>query len=149
MRDWQRGDEELPATGPFDRTGAARTAGASTARGDRRRTARFLPKRPIDVALSAVMDLTVLDLSATGVLLSCGWPLDIGDRRKLRMVIAGQPFAAWIEVRRVEQFPTATGARPGYLVGASFLSIDESSRDTLQRFIANQLRRLAARPRED
>ncbi|HET7056773.1 MAG TPA: PilZ domain-containing protein [Thermomicrobiales bacterium] len=149
MRDWQRGNEELPAAGPFDQTDAARTAGGSTTRGDRRRTARFLPKRSIDVALSTVMDFTVVDLSATGVLLSCAWPLDIGHRRKLQMVIAGRPFAAWIEVRRVEQFSASAGAPPGYLVGASFLSIDESSQDTLQRFIANQRRRLAARRRED
>lgn len=98
---------------------------------------RFVPKCPADVALAVVMDVTVLDLSATGILLSCDYRPGIGQRIQVRMVLNREPFVAWIDVKRVERTPAPTDGDSAFLVGAVFSSFDEQSGRALQQFTSS------------
>jgi len=78
----------------------------------------------------------VLDVSATGMLLACDCALDVGHRTQVRMVLGRDPFAAWIEVKRVAAIDPASprGSRR-CLVGAAFTSLDEQSARALHAFL--------------
>ena len=78
----------------------------------------------------------VLDLSATGMLLACDCALDVGHRTQVRMMLGRDPFAAWIEVKRVAVIESASPRGSSRcLVGAAFTSLDEQSARALHAFL--------------
>ena len=80
------------------------------------------------------MNVRVLDISTAGVLLQTTRMLNPGSRGSLRFTLAGAPFAADIQVRRVS---TASDAGSGYRVGASFVGITHEHRQLIERFMSN------------
>jgi hypothetical protein len=110
--------------------------GASAAPDERRRTPRHAPAREAQAELSMVLDVEVVDLSETGALLSTDRRLGIGHRLHIRTVLGREPFAAWLEVMRVEEVRRlALGRQKRYLVGGRFMSVDDANARTLKRFL--------------
>ena len=101
---------------------------------DRRRSPRHESSADLRLSLPNVTNGEVIDLSVTGALISTKTRLEIGDRARLSLVVGRQPFQAWVTVVRVEE-GTRSGGEVRYHTGVTFLSLDEGSRDVLQRFV--------------
>jgi hypothetical protein len=100
---------------------------------ERRRAARREVSEDF-VNLPATMSVRVLDISTAGVLLQAPRMLNPGARGSLRFSLAGAPFLADIQVRRVTS-GTDTGA--GYRIGATFVGMTLEHRQLIERFMNN------------
>lgn len=104
---------------------------------ERRRTPRVPIRRQVpDVSLPVSATVQLLDISASGVLLGCGQPLDVGRRARLRLRVGAEPITVMVEVRRLASAPRPGHA--GYRVGAEFVDLDEGSRRTIEGFLRSQ-----------
>ena len=95
---------------------------------DRRQHARHRCPEDLHLTVFGVLDVELVDISSTGVLFRSACAFPEGERLELQTVLAGEPFAAVVEVRRSQQVP-GSGVRP-YRIAASFASI---GRDTARR----------------
>jgi hypothetical protein len=102
-------------------------------RAERRRFPRYRPE-DVRVSMPVVINTEVLDISSGGALMSTSAALHVGQRARLRMLLDREPFAAWIEVKRVE-LGTQIGDEHRFRVGASFTALDATSQRTLQKFV--------------
>lgn len=80
-----------------------------------------------EVGLPMALTIEVLDISLSGVLLSSKAALEVPRRGRLRLPL--DSFAADVEIRRVE--PRESDVR----FGASFVGLDETSRQRLAEFL--------------
>ena len=104
---------------------------------ERRRYPRSGPDEAPDLLWPAVVDIEILDLSLTGVAFSASSELGLGRRVQVRTVLSGAPFAATAEVVRSE-VGTQTRRTNRYLVACTFVSLDDTSRKTLGRFLGSE-----------
>jgi hypothetical protein len=79
------------------------------------------------------VDVQVLDISTAGVLLQTKQRVQPGMRGCLRLNLWGTPFAADVEVRRVNPLSEGDGSA-GYGVGAVFVGILPEHRHLIERF---------------
>jgi hypothetical protein len=86
------------------------------------------------VHLAATTNVRVLDISAAGVLLQSPRLLNPGARGSLRFTLAGVPFLADIQVRRVS---SGSDAAAGYRIGATFVGMTLEHRQLIERFVNN------------
>src|SRR5215510_3579621 len=84
--------------------------------------------------LPANMSVRVLDISTAGVLLQSPRLLNPGSRGSLRFTLAGAPFLADIQVRRVT---SGSDAGSGYRIGATFVGMSLEHRQLIERFMNN------------
>jgi hypothetical protein len=84
--------------------------------------------------LPANMSVKVLDISTAGVLIQSPRLLSPGSRGSLRFTLAGAPFTADIQVRRVS---SASDAGSGYRIGATFVGMTIEHRQLIERFMNN------------
>ena len=84
--------------------------------------------------LPANMSVRVLDISTAGVLLQSPRLLNPGSRGSLRFTLAGAPFLADIQVRRVTP---GSDAGSGYRIGATFVGMSLEHRQLIERFMNN------------
>ena len=84
--------------------------------------------------LPANMSVRVLDISTAGVLLQSPRLLNPGSRGSLRFTLAGAPFLADIQVRRVT---SGADAGSGYRIGATFVGMSLEHRQLIERFMNN------------
>lgn len=101
---------------------------------ERRRHTRRRPPADAAINLPATYDAEVLDIGSGGVLISTSAPLVPGQRAHLRTLLEREPFAAIVEVLRVEPGTRSDLERRNH-VGLGFVSLDDNSRRTLQRFV--------------
>jgi c-di-GMP-binding flagellar brake protein YcgR len=99
---------------------------------ERRRTPRATVPAEEGVRFELRHRVQLLDISLTGALLACEIALPLGSTARLRAGLANGPFTAELQVRR-EQPPTGKHAQVG--LGAMFLSMDDSSRRSLEQFL--------------
>jgi hypothetical protein len=85
-------------------------------------------------SLPANMSVRVLDISTAGVLLQSPRLLSPGARGSLRFTLAGAPFLADIQVRRVTP---GSDAASGYRIGATFVGMTLEHRQLIERFMNN------------
>lgn len=76
----------------------------------------------------------VIDISATGALISTAVPLMVGARVRLSLLMGREPFSAWVRVLRVEP-GTRSDRGFRYHLGVVFTTVDEGSRKVLERFV--------------
>jgi len=76
--------------------------------------------------------VTVLDISASGVLFLAPERMAVGAKGQLRLRLGDNGFVGDIEVRRSDRHQTPSG---GYRVGAAFTSLADGSRASLEDFI--------------
>ena len=84
--------------------------------------------------LPANMSVRVLDISTAGVLLQSPRLLNPGSRGRLRVTLAGAPFLADSQVRRV---PSGSDAGSGSRIGATFGGMSWEHRQLIERFWNN------------
>jgi hypothetical protein len=102
---------------------------------DRRRVMRVAPPSPAEIQWPAWATINLLDISTTGVLFTSPIALAPGEKGHLRLRLGDRSFNAEVEIRR----GTPDGARgASYKVGASFVTLDEVSRFTLDEFLGDQ-----------
>lgn len=100
---------------------------------ERRRHPRVEPNHDVELSLAVVRDVKVLDISRNGILFWCGAPLAVGQRARIRTLIDRRPFAATVEIVRVER----TFGPDGLSCGARFTGLDEANRARLDAFLAS------------
>lgn len=100
---------------------------------ERRRTPRHEVGEE-SASLPADMSVRVLDISTAGVLLQSPRMLNPGSRGSLRFTLAGAPFSADIQIRRVT---SASDAGSGYRIGAIFVGMTLEHRQLIERFMTN------------
>jgi hypothetical protein len=76
--------------------------------------------------------VTVLDISVSGVLFLAPDRIAAGSKGQLRLRLGDNSFVGDIEIRRSDRHQTPSG---GYRVGATFTSLAEGSRASLEEFI--------------
>lgn len=76
------------------------------------------------------MSVRLLDISLTGVLVQSSQPAKEGARGRLRLNLAGQPFSADVEVRRIAQ---GAGGQ-GYKIGARFVDLTDAQTRVIESF---------------
>jgi hypothetical protein len=97
---------------------------------------RRSPRRIVEgqtMAVHSAESVRILELSATGVLLQSRDAVGVRSKARLRLSVAGSPFAAEIEIMRVAQTP---GADDGFCIAAQFLEITPKHRQLIERFIS-------------
>lgn len=99
---------------------------------ERRRHPRVEPIPDIQLSIPVVHDVKVFDISGSGILFWCGTSLTLGQRAHIRTVIDRQPFAATVEIVRVDR----TSGPDGRSCGARFMGLDESNRARLDAFLS-------------
>ena len=100
---------------------------------ERRRFPR-IPADEIDLSVPTVTSVELLDISTSGAMLSTEAILQVGQRAQIRTLLSREPFAAWVEVLRVD-IGTASGSVMRHRLGVTFTAMDEKSRKLLQRFV--------------
>ena len=101
---------------------------------ERRRYTRRRPTADLELTIPTVVNAEVLDISAGGALVSTPAHVAPGHRCQLRTLLDREPFAAVVEVLRVDE-GTRNGAERRNHVGLRFGGLDDHSRRTLQRFV--------------
>jgi hypothetical protein len=99
---------------------------------ERRRHPRVEPQSNVRLSMPVIHDVRVLDVSRNGLLFSCLTPLVVGQRAQIRSIIDRQPFAATVEVVRVDR---SAGAE-GRCFGARFTGLDEATSARLDAFLS-------------
>ena len=76
------------------------------------------------------LSVRLLDISLTGVMVQTSQAAKEGARGRLRLDLAGQPFAAEVEVRRIAPGPGGQG----YKIGARFLDLTDDQQIIIEGF---------------
>ena len=97
---------------------------------ERRRSPRFDVVGGELAVLPISMSVRLLDISVTGVLVQSSQMAKEGSRGRLRLDLAGQPFAAEVELRRIAQ---GQGGQ-GYKIGARFVDLTDEQRQIIEVF---------------
>ena len=101
---------------------------------ERRRWARTSPAAGAYVTIARATDVELIDISASGVLLSASAKLRIGQQAELRLVLHRVPVVVHAEIVRVE--PTdASFPSSRHYYGARFTAMDDASALALRRFL--------------
>ena len=100
---------------------------------ERRRHKRQSPVG-VSINLPATYNAEILDISSGGALISTPAEVAPGQRGQLRTLLEREPFSAIVEVLRIE-VGTRNGADRRNHVGLGFVSLDDNSRKTLNRFV--------------
>jgi len=96
---------------------------------------RRFPRRSVEgefASVPAALNVQVLDISVAGVLLQSMYRVEPGTRGRLRLDLAGSPFIADVEVRRVVP---AADSKTGYRLGATFVALPAETRHLIERFM--------------
>jgi len=104
---------------------------------ERRRHPRQPPPPDLELSIPVISQGEVIDLSETGALISTPYPLGVGDRARMSLLVGREPFGAWVRVVRTEP-GTRMGRTMRYHLGLVFTAIDEQNRQVLQRFVRRE-----------
>ena len=103
---------------------------------ERRHRPRLIPHDDVRLSLSVLLEVELIDLSTSGLMFSSEVELTIGHRLQVLTLLGGEPFSAWVDIRRAErQSPLSPQARR-CRYGAAFVAIEEKSQRNLQRFLS-------------
>ena len=104
-------------------------------RAERRRYPRTESPGDVQVAIPIVVHGDVIDISATGALISTAVPLVVSARVRLSLLLGREPFSAWVRVLRVEP-GTRSDRGVRHHLGVVFTAVDENNRRVLERFVS-------------
>jgi hypothetical protein len=121
-------------TGPMDDVVAAGAAPArrESAEKERREYTRLPIADGTEINRPEWSTVKVLDISVSGVLFLAPERIAAGSKGQLRLRLGDNSFVGDIEIRRSDRHQTPSG---GYRVGATFTSLAEGSRASLEEFI--------------
>jgi len=86
------------------------------------------------VAVPVPLTVRLIDISASGVLISSPQRMEVGQRARLQLTLGGEPLNVEVEVKRVAVGPEAIG-RNRYRLGASFVTPNEYARRSVEQFL--------------
>lgn len=101
---------------------------------ERRRTPRVAMGPGAGMGMALPVSVQLMDISASGVLISSPQKMEVGQRGRLQLTLGGQPLNVEVEVRRVVEGKEALG-RSRYRLGASFVVPDEAARRSVEHFL--------------
>ena len=84
--------------------------------------------------MPTALTVRLVDISASGVLISSPQKMDVGQRARLQVTLGGEPLNVEVEVRRVAEGTQEVG-RQRYRMGATFVAPDEYARRSVQHFL--------------
>jgi len=102
---------------------------------ERRRSPRVPMHQGIQVGVPMALTVRLVDISASGVLLSSPQKMLIGQRARLQLTLSGEPLNVEVEVRRVSDGGNEALGRNRYRLGAVFVTPDDSARRSVQHFL--------------
>ena len=102
---------------------------------DRRRTPRVPVHGGEHLSGPHALTVSVVDISASGVLLTSAQRMTVGKRARLHATLGREPLAVEVEVRRVAEGLQEGFGRGRYRVGAAFVQPDDAARRTVQQFL--------------
>src|SRR5262245_60869546 len=97
---------------------------------ERRRAPRFEVQTEEMAVLPVTRSVRILDISLSGVLLESAHAARVGTRGRLLMELAGMPFSADVEVRRVQ----SSTANDRHRIGAMFMGLSAEHQHMISRF---------------
>ncbi len=101
---------------------------------ERRRAPRVPIAPGTELNVPVALAVRLMDISASGVLISSPQKMRVGQRARLQLTLGGEPLNVEVEVRRVMEGPAETG-RNRYRLGAAFVSPDDFARRSVQHFL--------------
>jgi len=102
---------------------------------DRRRTPRVDVGGDHQLGVPMALTVRLVDISASGVLISSPQKMAVGQRARLRTTLGSQALNVEVEVRRVSEASHESNGRGRYRMGAVFVQPDEAARASVQHFL--------------
>ena len=102
---------------------------------ERRRSVRASADANSWLALPSTWPVQLLDLSLGGLAFSSPYDLEPGRTSSVRVTFSGQAFNGKVRVCWSRRRTAITSNRPGFDIGACFLSLEDTSRRALESFL--------------
>lgn len=102
---------------------------------DRRRTPRVAVGEDHQVGVPMALTVRLVDISASGVLISSPQRMAIGQRARLRARLGTKPLNVEVEVCRVSEHTGEGSNRGRFRMGAVFVQPDDAARASVQHFL--------------
>ena len=102
---------------------------------DRRRTPRVTVGGDQELGVPMALTVRVVDISASGVLISSPQRMTIGQRARLRTTLGTKPLNVEVEVRRIAEYHGEGNTRGRYRLGAVFVNPDDVARESVHYFL--------------
>jgi hypothetical protein len=103
---------------------------------ERRGRPRLMPDEDLRLSLSVLLEVELIDLSTSGLMFSSEVELTIGHRLQVVTLLGGEPFSAWVDIRRAERESPLSPEARRCRYGAAFVAIEEKSQRNLRRFLS-------------
>jgi len=97
---------------------------------ERRRSPRYEIEAGELAILPVAISVQILDISPAGVLLQSSQSAKVGSRGRLSLDMAGQPFSAEVEVRRI----SLGVGNVGHRIGVMFVDLSADCQQMIERF---------------
>lgn len=102
---------------------------------ERRRSPRGAVDQLSWLAMPSTWRVQLIDVSFGGVAFTSPYPLDVGRTASMRATLGREAFNVQIRVSWSRRRASSGGVPADYEIGASFLSIEESSQRGLSAFL--------------
>ena len=102
---------------------------------ERRRSVRAAADSNSWLALPSTWPVQLLDLSRGGIAFSSPYDIEPGRTASVRVTFGGQAFNGKVRVCWSRRRTVITSNRPGFDIGACFLSLEDGSRRALELFL--------------
>jgi hypothetical protein len=102
---------------------------------ERRRSVRVAVGANSWLALRSTWPVQLVDLSLGGMAFSSPYDLEPGRTPAVRVTFGGQAFNSQVRICWSRRRTTITSSRPGFDIGACFVSLEDGSRQALESFL--------------
>ena len=102
---------------------------------ERRRSVRAAADANSWLALPSTWPVQLLDVSLGGLAFSSPYDIEPGRTASVRVTFGGQAFNSKVRVCWSRRRTAITSSRPGFDIGACFLSLEDASRRALEAFL--------------
>ncbi len=102
---------------------------------ERRRAPRVQIPGDRQVGVPVALTVRLMDISASGVLLSSSQKMVVGQRARLHTTLGSEPLNVEVEVRRVGEAEANGAGRGRYRIGAVFHGMDEAGGRSVRHFL--------------
>ena len=102
---------------------------------ERRRSVRAAADTNSWLALPSTWPVQLLDVSLGGLAFSSPYDIEPGRTASVRVTFGGQAFNSKVRVCWSRRRTAITSSRPGFDIGACFLSLEDASRRALEAFL--------------
>jgi hypothetical protein len=101
---------------------------------ERRRAPRVPVTPGSELGMPVPLTVRLMDISASGVLISSPQRMHVGQRARLQLTLGGEPLNVEVEIKRVIEGHEAIG-RNRYRLGAAFIAPDDYARRSVDHFL--------------